>query len=101
VNVSRRGFSLGKPNQEVLVGKSFVRVCDEFGLALDPAEYADPKCRTCWGRGIFQRRVGTARTSPGAAAPTGVQISDTEEVVRCGCAARRYEKLRSSFSFGS
>lgn len=83
MSVKHESFSIGPPN-EAMTYISSDKKRDDLGLSLDPAEHADPKCRTCSGRGTFQ--VLTATDEVGVYDRT---------LNACGCARPRYEKRRA------
>lgn len=86
---------VGSPNQEmdgiVLPQAQEIRTHDHLGLSLDPENWADEKCKTCNGRGVFKTTVAVKASEivPGA---TGGQ-NTTQVTEPCWCAKRRYQKV--------
>lgn len=67
MSLKHRVFPVGPPNVVSYATGIAVQVTDEMGLSNDPAHFANPKCKTCWGRGVV--RTNNIPTACGCVAP--------------------------------
>lgn len=87
---------IGKPNQTMDHGIALpqapnLKTHDQFGLSLDPANWAKKNCTTCHGRGIFvnSTTMKASQIAKGAQG-SGNVVKSTDP---CGCALAAYRKV--------
>lgn len=80
MSLKHENFTVGNPGETKVVDGRLIETRDAWGLSCDPMEHADPKCSSCYGRGVLKM----------------VRDSTFGERlwVPCGCAVRRRDQRR-------